>query len=403
MALQHIGACGHPVSKKGQRCQACYFARGSDTSREKVVHIGECGHPVSRQDVKRCKACQIKGGPILAPEERKKHFAKICGHECSGDQYDYCRKCYLDAGKLTGNSQPKVKVPVDYDEAIEMWRHVIGCTKREYQGPAKRRQSTTQRIAICSDLHAPFHHMEAFAAFIEREKGSDVCIVAGDLQDHYSISRFTKYENVPIQQELAAAQMILERLSEAFPIVLVIEGNHDKARFEKLLHERLPMDAVEIVRYLSRTGGLSTIEAMCGQFTNVEHIKNKIDGRYDVSWYVQHGDLVVTHAEKFSKVPGSTLRGIEEWVSDFEGMLNLKPWRVLAQAHTHQLGMFPYGSDKMLIEVGCLSRPHGYQLSARIAGRPQRVGWVTLDQVSGVTDLSSVRLFWWEKSTCRVA
>lgn len=335
-----------------------------------------------------------------------------CGGPTSRKRHKQCRPCLDRRAPLSGDAsstlptiqtaivleRPKVRIPHDYDEAIELWRKVIGCTKREYQGPAKRRESTSQRIAICSDVHAPFQNMEAIAGFIERERGSDVCILAGDLQDHYSISRFLKYENVPIQQELAAAQMIMERLSEAFPIVLVIEGNHDKARFEKLLYDRLPMDAVEIVRYLSRTGGLSTIEALCSQFSNVEHVKNKIDGRYDVSWYVQHNDLVVTHAEKFSRVPGATLRGIEEWVSDFEGTLNLKPWRVLAQAHTHQLGLFPWRDDKLMVETGCLCAVHGYQLSARISGRPQRVGWVTLEQHNKVTDLSSVHPYWWEKS-----
>lgn len=401
MATQYLGSCGHPVSKKNnQKCRACYYKRGPDETHKKIVHIGECGHVVQRADSKRCKACYVERGSD--PEAVKKYTARICGHPCSKGGWDYCRKCYIDLGAQELASRPKATVPVDYDDALKMWRQVIGCTNRDYQGPATRRQSSTQRIAICSDLHAPFHHTEALAAFIEREKGSDVCIVAGDLQDHYSISRFLKYENVPIQSELAAAQMILERLSEAFPIVLVIEGNHDKARFEKLLLERLPMDAVEIVRYLSRTGGLSTIEAMCGQFTNVEHVKNKIDGRYDVSWYVQHGDLVVTHAEKFSRVPGSTLRSIEEWISDFEGMLQLQPWRVLAQAHTHQMGLFPYGSDKMLVETGCLCTVHGYQLAAKISGRPQRVGWVALNQTSGVTDLSSIQLYWWEKSLGKV-
>lgn len=276
-------------------------------------------------------------------------------------------------------------------------RSFIGCSQQDYNGPAKKRDSTTKRIAICGDLHAPFQHTEAFAAFLEREKGADVCIVSGDLQDHYSISRFIKYESVPIAQELAAAQLIIEKLSETFPMVLVIEGNHDSSRFQKLLLDRLPADAVDIIRYLSRTGDLSTIKAICAQFQNVECITNKI-GQYRASWYVQHGDLIVAHAEKFSRVPGSTLRSVEEWFSDFEGMLGLKPWRVVAQAHTHAQSLIPWGSDRLLVEIGCLCQTMGYQLGAKIGGRPQRVGWTTLEQTNGRTDLSSVRPFWWEKA-----
>lgn len=356
-----------------------------------MSHACECGQEISNPRAKKCRACWSKRGADKTEAERIKYFCKSCGEEVSRGGVDKCRKCYLDDRKVNGD-QVKVSIPRDYDDAIAQWRQIIGCTQRDYQGPAKRRQSTTQRIAICSDFHAPFQHTEALAAFIERERGSDVCIVAGDLQDHYSISRFTKYESVPIQQELAAAQMILERLSEAFPIVLICEGNHDKPRLEKLLYERLPMDAVEVIRFLSKTGGLSTIEALCGQFSNVEHVKNRVAGKYDVSWYIQHGDLVVTHAEKYSKVPGSALRGIEEWVSDFEGTLNLKPWKVLVQAHTHAQNMIFWGSDRLLVECGCMCVTHGYQLTARLAGRPQRVGWTTLEQKNGITQQETVRI-----------
>jgi len=267
-----------------------------------------------------------------------------------------------------------------------------------YTGPATAARSADERIVICGDFHAPFVHWEAFAALIAREAGAEVCIVSGDLLDHYSISRFLKYEHVPIAQELAAGQTILERLSESFGRVIILEGNHDSQRFEKLLHDRLPLEAIDIIRYLSKTGRLSTIEALCGQFANVELVRNQIDGHINASWYCQHGDLLVTHAEKFSTVPGAALRKVEEWFADFEGTLGLKPWRVIAQAHTHQLSWLPWRDDKVLVETGCLCTSHGYQFTPRIGGRPQRQGWITLTQRSGVTDLASIRPYWWGKA-----
>jgi hypothetical protein len=102
----------------------------------------------------------------------------------------------------------------------------------------------------------------------------------------------------------------------------------------------------------------------------------------------------VTHAEKYSKVPGSALRGIEEWFSDQHDILGLEPWRVLVQAHTHALGWIPWRSDRLLVEQGCMCHVHGYQLDAKVAGRGQRLGYVTLTQRDGVTDMSSVRTHW---------
>ena len=288
-------------------------------------------------------------------------------------------------------SQPVSSLPQSYDEALALFRKYIGQTSKPLE--AKRpTKFSDERIMICSDFHAPFHHPAAVAACFAQE--ADTLIIAGDLQDHYSISRFLKYEAVPIQQELAAAQMILEQASHRFSRVLCIEGNHDSARFEKLLADRLPHDAIDIIRFLSKTGTLSSMEALCGQFKNVELVKTKV-GTHIVSWFMQKGDLIVSHAEKYSRVPGSALRGIEEWFSDFEQTLGLDSWRVIVQAHTHAMAMLPFGPDKVLVESGCLCTTHGYQLSARIAGRPQRLGWVRMIQRDGITNLSSIGLHWW--------
>jgi predicted phosphodiesterase len=285
-----------------------------------------------------------------------------------------------------------VRGPQSYDEALAMYRRYIGQTTPT-KPPAKHRKFSDERIVICSDFHAPFHSPSALADLCKVE--ADTCILAGDLQDHYSISRFLKYESVPMSQELAAAQMILEQLSHAFPHVYAIEGNHDSSRFIKLLADRLPHEAIDIIRFLSKTGNLSSMEALCGQFKNVELAKHKV-GPHNVGWFFQKGDLVVAHAEKYSRVPGSALRGIEEWFTDFEQTLGLDSWRVLVQAHTHAMAILPWRSDKILVETGCMCEVHLYQLSARIAGRPQRVGWSKLVQRDGVTDQSSVGLHWWQ-------
>ena len=327
-------------------------------------------------------ACLGCGGPTKLPK------AKRCLP---------CHKIHLNAGTAQV-SQPVVRGPQTYDEALVEYRQYIGQTTPTLT-PAKHQKFSDERIVICSDFHAPFHHPAALADLCKVE--ADTCIVAGDLQDHYSISRFLKYESVPISQELAAAQLILEHLSHRFAHTYCIEGNHDSARFEKLLADRLPHEAIDIIRFLSG-GTLSSMQALIKQFKNVELVKHKV-GTHTVSWFMQKGDLIVSHAEKYSRVPGAALRGIEEWFSDFEQTLGLEPWRVIVQAHTHAMALFPFGPDKVLVESGAMCRTHGYQLSARIAGRPQRLGWVTMTQRNNVTDLSSIRLHWWQGQSSEAA
>jgi hypothetical protein len=316
--------------------------------------------------------------------------SKVC--ECGAKIERASKSCRACLNKSYAPvAEPVIRGPQTYDEALALYRGYIGQTTPTLP-PAKHQKFSDERILICSDFHAPFQHMAALADLCKQE--ADTVIVAGDLQDHYSISRFLKYESVPISQELASAQMILEQLSHRFPHIYCIEGNHDSARFEKLLADRLPHEAIDIIRFLSKTGSLSSMEALCSQFRNVELVKHKV-GSHTVTWFMQKGDLIVSHAEKYSRVPGSALRGIEDWFSDFERTLELDPWRVLVQAHTHAMAQFPFGADKVLVECGCMCLTHGYQLSARIAGRPQRIGWASLSQRDGVTDLSSIRLHWW--------
>jgi predicted phosphodiesterase len=286
------------------------------------------------------------------------------------------------------------RLPQTADECWALLDDWIGRGKRATVRPKNvGKLRTNQRIVIASDFHAPFEDKWAVAELITRESGkADTLIINGDLQDFYSISRFTKYENVPMEMELAAVDALLGQLSAAFPDVILVAGNHDTARFEKQIRLHLSPELMHVVEFLTG-GNLSVLRVIAKRYPNVRFADTKV-GRFDLGWFWQHGDLITAHAEKYSRVPGSALRGIDEWFTDQQEVLGLKPWRVLIQAHTHAAAVLPYKSDRMLVEGGCMCHVHGYQLGARIAGRPQRVGYVTLEQVEGRTAINSVRFVW---------
>ena len=320
------------------------------------------------------------------------------------DQYD--AGSYEPAEEPPQAPEPRRKTITEepitsYEIAWREWQRYVGQRIEHDAKPPKPRKTARQKIAVIGDLHVPFHDKAALAAFVTREKDSDLCIVNGDFQDFYSVSRFTKYEHINFEDEAAEVQIVMETLSQTFPKVLIVEGNHDRPRWERQLRERLPEEMVKVVEFLAG-GQLSVIGAIARRFPNVE-LAHSLVGSHRVSWYAQVGDLIVTHAEKFSRVPGSTLRGLDEWLMDMERTLSLDPWRIVVQAHTHQLGLFPWHADKMLVEGGCCCETHGYQLTARVGGRPQRRGWVTLEQENGRTDLNSVRLTWWDAEQDRAA
>lgn len=261
--------------------------------------------------------------------------------------------------------------------------------------PTPRPGASRRRIVVASDFHAKFTDLEAVATLIADESAdTDTLILAGDLLDHFALSRFVKYELCDLREELAFADALLAQLAQAFADILVIDGSNHHDRFERMIRSTLPPDLVwAIEHHLIADGRLSLVRALTKRYPNIREAPVMV-GTYRVDWCTQVGDLVVTHAEKYSKVPGSALRGVEEWLTDQHAILGLQPWRVLVQAHTHQLGIFPFKADRLLVECGCMASTMAYQFAAKVAGRPQRQGYVTLVQQDGVTDLNSVRFRW---------
>ncbi len=290
---------------------------------------------------------------------------------------------------------PSASLPWTADEAWTLLDGWIGRKRSAFKHPQARqaKDKHTKRIVVAGDFHAPFHCPEAVGELIAREAAfTDTLIISGDLMDFYGISRFLKYEHIPIEQEIAGADALLSQLAAAFPDVLIVEGNHDAPRFEKQLRSFLSPEMMHCIELLTG-GNLSIVKLLAKRHPNVRFAPQQA-GHYKLGWLTQVGDLLVSHAEKFSSVPGSALRKIEEGMADFEQVYGLAPWRVLIQAHTHAYSMIPWHADKLLCEGGAMCLTHGYQLTARMGGRPQRIGYTTLTQTAGVTDINSVKFHW---------
>ncbi len=150
---------------------------------------------------------------------------------------------------------------------------------------------------------------------------------------------------------------------------------------------------VDAVRFM--TGGLlCPITALSKRYPNVEIARHETASGRTVDWFTTIGDAWLGHPEKYSRVPGSALRFLEEWVSDNEETLGVEGARLIVMGHTHTYAQLPWRASKLLVECGCLCAQQGYMLSPRIGGRPQRRGYLVFHQHDGVTDLNSVRFRW---------
>ena len=183
---------------------------------------------------------------------------------------------------------PSKHLPYSSDEAWEVLDGWIG-RKRTPKGDTPHRVlSSERRIVVAGDFHAPFHDPEVVATLIAEEgPKTDTLIVSGDLMDFYSISRFLKYEHIPIEQEIAGADALLGQLSHAFADVVLVEGNHDAPRFEKQLRSLVSLDMMHVIELLTG-GNLSVIKMLAKRYPNVRFAPQPA-GNHSLGWMTQMG------------------------------------------------------------------------------------------------------------------
>jgi hypothetical protein len=301
-----------------------------------------------------------------------------------------CQRCALTPGWQT-EDEAAIPKGLPFEREWITWLDIIGAAKDRYAGPARQKaQNGRLKVVAFGDTHVPFHAKDAIAEMLVREKEADVAVIGGDFTDSYSFSTFTKYEHVSFHEEFAAATLLMQQFSETWPRVLYLRGSNHKDRFEKRLRESLDKDMIDAI--LTMTGGILEPDlVLVKRFPNVEVANVQTPNGDAVNWLCMLGDVAFSHAEKYSRVPGAALRSVEEWLSDYRGKLGLPPIRCLVQFHTHTANWFPWRADMLLVEAGCLCETHKYQLGSKIAGRPQRTGYVTFELVDGKVDLNSVR------------
>lgn len=236
---------------------------------------------------------------------------------------------------------------------------------------------TKRKILVLSDIHVPFESAENLQKAIDLNRTADILIIAGDFLDLYSCSRHRKKMNVQHEVELDRGVRVLEYLSEIFPWVFIVRGNHDE-RAMKQVRDRLPAELL----YLVET---EPLEYLTRPFKNVQFIPN---------WWVQIGDAIIAHQERSSTTEGKPGIYLMEYFLDkgWAGRLNLIPSpRVFVTGHTHQISsMYPRPGIKVF-ESGSITMTQDYTLDATAFMRPPMAGFVSLVQSGGVTDFNQSR------------
>lgn len=143
-----------------------------------------------------------------------------------------------------------------------------------------------KKIGILSDIHVPFHSLEALTCAIKYLKDQEIdCLyLNGDTFDFYSISRHEKEKDLrDFPREIEMCRNFLQKLRDIFPLIPIYfkAGNHEN-RFQRYLFSQAEEFA-----------GLH--ELQFDKFFRMDHLKIE----WVEDWQgMEMGDLLVAHGHE---------------------------------------------------------------------------------------------------------
>jgi predicted phosphodiesterase len=269
------------------------------------------------------------------------------------------------------------------DEVEKEFQEFLGLTYPYEARPFIQTQPIDpEKILVFADPHEPYSNEAVFMSGWALHDNASVVLVAGDLGDYYSVSRFRKTRHKEFRDEVRSIFRRMEWLSQCWPDVRVMIGNHDN-RPEKLIQDTLPTG----LQILTER---NLIKRLAEYFPNVSVVGQQLDGTgTSLSHIYQLGDAVFCHGELSRKQNTAILEYISNYLHRWGPTLNLKPWRVLCQAHNHRDDKTSKGREKwFMLPTACDAFSEGmeYIYGPRMIGEPPSVGYSVFYQKDGVTD-----------------
>lgn len=230
------------------------------------------------------------------------------------------------------------------------------------------------KILHLGDLHIPFQDDNQIQVAMNRNATADL-VVTTEIVDCYSLSKFNRNLAIPFYVEVDNALRYFETLSEAFPLTLVMAGNHEK-RISKQFMRGVPNELLFLVKE-------NLLRLLASPFPNIIVSERPI---------LQVNDTVFTHAEYFSKIDLKAAMNARQFLLEWGEVLDLRPHRVVVQSHTHMLGATYRGGREKVFESGCMCKVPDYAVVG-FYSKPQTNGYLTLVQHNGITDFNTSREF----------
>jgi predicted phosphodiesterase len=263
-----------------------------------------------------------------------------------------------------------------FDEILAKYREWIGWYEHTNESGVGPNEDDYLYGLIISDIHAPFHDEQRFAKMIAQTRAKvDVCILGGDGPDFHNYSKYMKYgQHFTPQQEHKAFLAVLAMLSEAYPEVIMIPGNHDE-RTRKKYAGMLPPDMYQAVLDFHGPNAFDFAELMARQFENVIIPDMPKNGFAEYRFVYQIFDIIIGHPEVFSKIANKSVAAFIDWLMKKAIPMGLVhgPISAVVMGHTHQAGKTWNDYGIVGLENGCLCETPDYDAQPKLTGAPRPV------------------------------
>jgi predicted phosphodiesterase len=217
------------------------------------------------------------------------------------------------------------------------------------------------RYVVIADLHILFHNKQIIEQLLALPGDFDGCIIAGDYLDEYWISFFRKEgPRITHSKEVAAGIGIIEMLTKRFGRVLYIQGNHEDRRWKQIL------EATKAVADLME-------EESPEVYAVVEKARNWYFNKLPNitvhnNWWVDicNGKIIISHPDRFMKVPGQAPAGVLEHFMGHAKAYGLNmPIDGVFMGHTHRMSGPTHRLGIWTAELPCMCGVLPYQVSSK--------------------------------------
>ena len=169
----------------------------------------------------------------------------------------------------------------------------------------------TTKILSLSDIHFPLAAENLIAQVLNEHADADIVVVNGDLMEGYIFSTFAKNKSIAALDEYRAAFWFVKMLSERFPKVILVDGNHDIRAARALKGAGFEKDASQILRP-NLMARLANGELLDESGLLVEKLDfNNVIYEPRESWFVKVGKTLFIHPHtRGGSQPGHTVTRI---------------------------------------------------------------------------------------------